>query len=202
MIRTASAIPSLPLSFSDKPEASGLELRRHTAALARGDDVAWEQFHRDYGPAIFRQLLAQTRGDHDMAKEALQQTYLRIAKNVRTCETKPQFKAWLRIVARTALHDCWRKKQSFFSLLLRKKQEPLELHEQDTDEHLMVELDRALGRLPETDRTLLEAKYFVGQDMRTIAERLSISTKAVESRLTRARKTLRRELQAALKNHE
>mgnify|MGYP003625026248 CR=1 FL=1 len=57
-----------------------------------------------------------TQGDHDLAKEALQHTYLRIAKYVRPCETQPQFKAWLRIVTRTALHDCWRKRQSFFDL--------------------------------------------------------------------------------------
>ena len=66
----------------------------------------------------------------------------------------------------------------------------------------MGELDCALSRLPETDRALLEAKYFSGKSMRTIAQQLSISPKAVESRLTRARETLRRELRTALQNHE
>ncbi len=203
MIRAATAtLASSLISHGKAGEAPAADLRQLTAALARGDDVAWAQFHRDHGPAIFRQLLALTRGDHDLAKEALQRTYLRVAKHVRPSETEPQFKAWLRIVARTALQDCWRRQQSFTALLFRRQQEPPELADQGEDERLMAELDRALGRLPEADRVLLEAKYFSGQDMRTLADRLAITPKAVESRLTRARGTLRRELLTALQHHE
>ena len=75
-------------------------LRELTSGLARGDDTAWTQFHRDYGPGIFRQLLAETRGDHDLASEALQQTYLRVARHARPCDSAPMFAGWLRLVAR------------------------------------------------------------------------------------------------------
>ena len=179
-----------------------MDLRRLTTAMARGEDIAWAQFHRDFGPAIFRQLLALTRGDHDLAKEALQRTYLRIAKHVRPCDTEAMFKAWLRTVARTALQDCWRRQRSFTDLLFRKRQEPPELADPSHDDRLMTELDAALARLDADDQALLEAKYFSGLDVRTLAYNLSLTPKAVESRLTRARAALRQELLTALRRHE
>src|SRR5690348_638613 len=118
------------------------ELKHLTAGLARGDDAAWAQFHRDYGPAIFRQLLGATRGDHDLASEALQQAYLRVARHARPCDSDAMFWGWLRLVARTALSDCRRRRRSFWDLLRRRAGEP----EADTeaghnDERLQAAID-------------------------------------------------------------
>ncbi|MEO5961025.1 MAG: sigma-70 family RNA polymerase sigma factor, partial [Opitutaceae bacterium] len=175
-----------------------------TAALARGDDRAWAEFHRDYGPGIFRQLLAATRGDHDLASEALQQTYLRIARHARPCDSAPEFSAWLRLVARTALSDCRRRRVSFWQLLTRRGDDPSDTDAMTAleDERLQASLESALALLEPEDRLLLEAKYFSGADVRSIAEKLAISPKAAESRLTRARAALRRHLLAALARHE
>ena len=52
------------------------------------------------------------------------------------------------------------------------------------------------------ERALLEAKYFAGSDVRSLAVTLGISAKAAESRLTRARAELRRQLIAELSRHE
>jgi RNA polymerase sigma-70 factor (ECF subfamily) len=181
---------------------TGADLRRLTAALAQGNDQAWLEFHRGYGPLLLRHLLALTRGNHDLAREALQRTYLRVAKHVRPCAAEAMFHAWLRTVARSALQDCWRRQRSFSDLLFRKYQEPSELADPASDDRLMSELDAALSRLDPGDRMLLEEKYFNGREVRTIAEKLALSPRAVESRLTRARDALRRELLPALRRHE
>jgi RNA polymerase sigma-70 factor (ECF subfamily) len=190
----------IPVDSSGK--ASVADLHRLTTAMARGEDGAWAEFNRVYGPAIFRQLLALTRGDHDLAQEALQQTYLRVAKYVRPCAAEPMFKGWLRTVARTALQDCWRRRRSFADLLIRHQQEPPEMADPGDDDRLVVELDVALRRLDAGDRALLEAKYFSGLDVRSLADNLNLTPKAVESRLTRARAALRRELIATIRRHE
>lgn len=177
-------------------------LRELTTALAHGVDAAWAQFHRDYGPRIFRQLLAATRGDHDLASEALQQTYLRIARHARPCDLEPMFLAWLRVVARSALSDCRRRRRTFWQMLRRRHDDPSEQHSDEAslaaEESLQAALDAALASLASEDRALLEAKYFSGASVRDLAERLAISPKAAESRLTRARAELRRTLLASL----
>lgn len=158
---------------------------------------------RGYGPAIFRQLLAATRGDHDLASEALQQTYLRIARNARPCESAPMFAGWLSVVARSALHDCWRRRRSFWELLTRRHADPSEAATAaEEEDRLLPALDRALTQIDPDDRALLEAKYFRGIAVRSLASELAVSEKAVESRLTRARAELRRQLLTALTQHE
>ena len=197
-----AALLSRLISTEKQGDTPAADLSRFTTALGRGDDAVWLEFHRTYGPAIFRQLLALTPGDHDLAKEALQCTYLRVAKHVRPCESEAMFKAWLRTVARSALLDCWRRRRSFTDLLFRRQQEPPELSDPAGDDRLMEELDAALARLDPTERALLESKYLSDLQVRTLAEQLAVTPKAIESRLTRARESLRRELLAALQRDE
>ena len=178
-------------------------LRELTAGLARGDDSAWGQFHRDFGPGIFRHLLAATRGDHDLASEALQQTYLRVARHARPCDSPPMFAGWLRVLARSALNDCRRRRRSFWDLLSRRHAEPGNTVDSTQDEEsLLAALDAALAKLGDESRTLLEEKYLSGASVRVIAASLAISEKAVESRLTRARAELRGHFLALFSRHE
>ena len=177
-------------------------LSKLTTGLALGDDAAWSQFHRDYGPGLFRYLLASTRGDYDLATEALQHTYLRIARNARHCDSPPLFAGWLRIVTRSALSDCRRRRVSFWNLLRRRYEDPGEVSSLADEEQILAALDIAMAQLPANERRLLEEKYLQGQSLRALAERLSLSTKAVESRLGRARAALRHHLTAVLQRHD
>jgi RNA polymerase sigma factor (sigma-70 family) len=185
--------------------AGSSSLLELTTGLARGDDTAWQTFHREYGPAIFRQLLAATRGDHDLASEALQQTYLRIARHARACDQEISFRAWLRVVARTALSDCRRRRMTFWQLLQRWRQEPNDSSVRDSsaeEAESHAALTAALETLEPADRALLEQKYFSGCTVDALATQLGISTKAAESRLTRARAELRRHLLDSLSRYE
>ena len=184
--------------------ASPSRLRELTSALARGDDAAWSEFHRDYGPGIFRYLLAGTHGDYDLAAEALQQTYLRVARYARPCDSAPMFAGWLKTLASSALNDCRRRRKSFWSLLHRREASTEEFRQDTTagDDALFAALDTALAKLDASERSLLEAKYYSGNDVRSLAGKLNLTPKAVESRLTRARAELRRHLVAALSRHE
>jgi len=203
VIRTVAASFAPHLASDPKDGAGQSPLGELTANLAAGSDAAWSQFHRDHGPGIFRQLLAASRGDHHLASEALQQTYLRVAKNVKTCDSEAMFSGWLRIVARSALNDCLRRRWSWGKLLNRRAVEPEGPEGQTADEvSLLSALDSALAQIAPEDRALLKSKYFAGADVNSIAEQLSISPKAAESRLTRARSQLRRLLEAVLKSND
>lgn len=180
-----------------QPTASPTPLCVLTTGLACGDDASWMQFHREYGPAIFRQLLAAARGDHDLASEALQQTYLRIARHARPCDSGAQFASWLRLAAHSALSDCRRRRKSYFQLLRHRAADPVGRIDDD-DGPLFVALDDSLAALAPEQRALLEAKYFQRESVQGIADRLGLSAKAVESRLTRARAELRERLSLAL----
>jgi RNA polymerase sigma-70 factor (ECF subfamily) len=191
-------------SFADgEAVAPPAEILALTTGLARGDNGAWKQFHRVYGPMLFSRLLAQTRGDHDLAMESLQQTYLRVARHARPCDSVPMFRSWLTMLTRSALQDCRRRRTGFWRMLLRRQSEP-----DDPDggnaavEALHNALAKALAALSPDERTLLEGKYFLGGSVHALATQLGVTEKAVESRLTRARAELKRRLETLLHEHE
>ena len=192
----AESLAPTVLPFSSSATES-TPLRELTTGLARGDDATWQQFHREYGPGLFRQLLAATRGDHDLAGEALQHAYLRIARHARPCDSGTQFACWLRLAARSALSDCRRRRWNYFKLLRRRAADPVVGN--DDDGPLTAALDASLARLLPETRALLEAKYFQRESVQGIANRLGLSVKAVESRLTRARAELRAHLNLTLR---
>lgn len=164
-----------------------------TRALAQGDDAAWLEFHRTQGRMLFRYLLALTAGDPHRANEALQQTYLRVAKHVRPCDQPIQWEAWLRRVARTVLADQRRGEGRFWRMLFRRAEEPEPgdgAHGAEL-ETLYGKLDAAMAGLPEEARRVLEGKYLRGLSVEALAAELGLSPKALESRLTRAREALR-----------
>jgi RNA polymerase sigma factor (sigma-70 family) len=113
------------------------------------------------------------------------------------------FGAWLRVVARTALSDCRRRRRSFWDMLRRRAQEPDPTTDRECDEEGVYRAtEAALTLLDASDRILLEAKYFSGESVNTIAARLGVSNKAVESRLTRARAELRQHFSQQLSRDE
>lgn len=201
-----AAQPALPiplLAGAMEQDAPLSPLLRLTRGMERGEDEAWRTFHREHGPGLFRQLLAGAFGDHAVAAEALQHTYLRVARHVRPCDSVPEFAGWLRVVARSALYDCLRREQRQRALRQRHLAETAGgAAEAAAEERLHAALDAALAGLAPADRGLLEAKYFAGTSVRSLAAQLGITEKAAESRLTRARGELRARLLADLSRHE
>ncbi|MBE2212994.1 MAG: sigma-70 family RNA polymerase sigma factor [Opitutaceae bacterium] len=170
--------------------------------MARGDDAAWQVFHREHGPMLFRHLLGCTRGDHALASEALQGAYLRVARHVRVCESEMQWGAWLRLVARSELSDL-RRRESRFMRAIRRWWADVTVDASEADGTVMQDaLEAGLAGLDAADRALLDAKYFRAESVDAIAARLNVSPKAVESRLTRARAALRRLIHEALDSHD
>jgi len=71
---TADTLNSALLVARMEQAASPSRLRELTAALARGDDAAWSEFHRDYGPGIFRYLLGGVNESRDPRTKLLAET--------------------------------------------------------------------------------------------------------------------------------
>lgn len=176
-----------------------------TRRMTRGDETAFQEFFETYFPRLLRYLLVVTRGREDEAREALQLTLLRVVKYIRCFDSEPAFWSWLTVLARSALADERRKRQRYSGLLarfLRKLPIPLSPPDRDADIQLASLLRAELGVLPAKDRDLLSRKYEAEQSVREIAADLGLSEKAVESRLTRARKRLKDAVLARLKHNE
>lgn len=166
-----------------------------TLRLKAGEESAWREFHEAYCHRLLRYLLVVTRGDEELARNAVQGAFVRAVRHVRRFDTEPAFWSWLTMLALSALRDERRKHRRYLAFLDRWfawiTSAPEPTPPQDTGEELEQLLKEALVKLPPPDVRLIERKYFEEQSVREIALGLGCSEKAVESRLSRLRARLK-----------
>jgi RNA polymerase sigma factor (sigma-70 family) len=167
-----------------------------TRGLAAGEEESFRAFHAAYFDRLLRYLLVVARGDEELAREALQETFLRVVRHARRFEDEAAFWRWLTLLARCAARDGGRKRRRYIRLLADYARSLLGLNSAgppalEPDEPLREALTRGVAELDSSDRRLIEGKYLRGASVRDLARDTGLTEKAVESRLLRARRQLR-----------
>jgi RNA polymerase sigma-70 factor (ECF subfamily) len=165
-----------------------------TRALAAGDETAWRDFFEHRNRRIRAYVLKVWQGSETAVDDIVQETFVRAAKYMKVFPDEESLWGWLTVLARSATADAGRKQGRFRRFLERfDRERPPRVALTDSD-YDREGLATAMGRLPFGVAHLLRWKYEDGRSVQSIAGELSISAKAVESRLTRARAALRSEL--------
>ena len=179
----------------DMPPFDGEQLNRLLVRLQRGDGGALDGLLVLAGKRML--ALAQgILGNRADAEDAVQESFLKIARSVHGFRTDTNGYAWvMRIVRNTAL-DMLRKRKrrveenidEFFSLTSGSYSE----------EGLAeaVTLERAVARLQPDERKIIYYRYYLDFTVRDIARETGTSKSAVQRALERAEKQLKIFLQA------
>lgn len=155
---------------------------------------------------VFRELYAPLRnfiyfrcGDADLAEDLVQDTFLKLwemRKNV----DKATIKAYLYKIAQNGTINYQRRQQLYYKFIRK-----AEFHkETDTPEKIAEmneyeqKLQNALGLLPEGGREVFLMNRLEDLTYTEISERLGLSVKAIEKRMSKALKILREHLGADL----
>lgn len=144
-------------------------------------------------------------GDYDAAKDVVQEAFVKVLEGLRSVDDPARFKGWLRNVVRsTALDHLRRRKVTGRAAEALPGQDeeggpPLPAPDVTPDDLLEKDELRALVRdevalLPESQREVVLLKYLDGRSYEEIAELTGLTVNTIESRLFRARATLRRRL--------
>jgi len=192
----------MPRSRQSKPRPSlgtDAAVITMTCGMSRGKEPAFREFQAVYFDRLLRYLLVVTRGDAEMARDALQETFLRVARYVRRFEREEVFWSWLTVLARSAARDGGRRQRSYWRMLADYTRAWLPVASNGStsreDHHPWISsLDRSLEELSPVERTLIEGKYMDGTSVNQLARQTGLTEKAVESRLLRARKQLKNSL--------
>jgi RNA polymerase sigma-70 factor, ECF subfamily len=175
------------------------EACRLAAAVARGDETAFQELYDRYHGRLSRLVVVMSQGDEGIAQEVVQSVMLSAATTLRPVESEAHLWNWLSRVAHQHLIKEWRRVGREPKLIdLAQLSEIADAIQPETV--LEEALDAALVRLEAGDRELIEWFYFDGLSHKQIAEHLSATPKAVSSRLDRARAKLRSFLTRILKH--
>ena len=161
-----------------------------TKKLRDGDDSAWRVFFNDYYGRTRAYVRKVWRGGDEAVDDLVQETLVRAVRHIRPFESEEALWCWLTCLAKSVVADRGRKesrKSGFLERLFRRTSQ------EDFDGAGIVESVRELlPGLRKRTAGLLSAKYLEGKTVAEMAVELSLSEKAVESRLTRARAEFRR----------
>jgi len=187
------------------------EERSRIRALQAGSQGAFDWLVAQYSPSVYR-LTHRILNDPADAADAVQEVFLKVFRNIGEFQGDSSLKTWIyRIAVNTASnqHRWWRRhKEQEFSLDAQESgedrnrfvpadnaQNPFEsLLSRETQE--MVQ--KAMGRLGESSRTVLVLREMEDLRYEEIAEILHISLGTFKSRLARARQSLKHELESMM----
>ena len=198
MVQTATAVASARLA----PKLEEAELIR---AVQRGDQSAFEALVRSYDQSVLALAMNLLRSPED-ARDAYQEAFLRVYKNIHSFRFDCSFYTWLyRIVTNICL-DHLRKRKI-------RKEEPAMVETSDgvIDRTYTMEEDRAAGdpersfwnrqlssricraleQLTPRERMVFELRHYQGMRLRTIGEILDTTEEAAKNCLFRATQKMR-----------
>lgn len=173
------------------------------AALA-GDTVAFTTLVGRHKEALYR-FVRRYVGDADEAFDLIQETFVACWTRLEGFDTARPFPAWLRRIALNKCRDWSRRRkvrQFFFGAapLIGTEHAPADIGSSDhgvsTERHLAA-LDAAIASLPAALKEPLVLTMFEQLSHQETAHILGISTKAVETRIYRAKQILRDKLTLA-----
>ena len=196
----------LPLD-APAPGALGAQTDQQLVdAYREGEVGAFEELYRRHYTVVMRRL-TRVCGNEAIAEELCQETFLRAAQRIGTTGGDLRFRAWVTRIGTNLAIDHLR-------ALKRAPVTPIELVGDvtpppgtpvhlDTEAHIERRetarfVAEVLDRLNPRHRRVLVLREIEGLDYRSIAERLGVSSSAVETLLFRARGRFREEYAKAL----
>lgn len=161
-------------------------------AMASGDREALAILYRRHGPWIAARLAGST-SSHDLAEEALQDTFIAAWRSATKYRGEGAVAAWLWGIARRRVVSLARRQHRALPPLWEPDLDTTELTSQANDEANRVR--QAARSLPPDQRRAIEAVFFDGRPLKDVAAEEGVAEGTIKSRLFRARLRLRRELE-------
>jgi len=166
------------------------EAKSLVARARAGDFAALERLYRTYERPVYTLARRLTKSPED-AEDVLQETFLEVCRSLRQWRGEGSLWGWIRTIAASKALMRYRREKL-------REWEPLEEDVagarggKEEDVPLRMDLEAALGRLPERSRAVVWLHDVEGYTHEEIAELMGMTTSFSKSQLARAHDRLRR----------
>lgn len=159
---------------------------------ARGDEAAFARLVAAHHASMARVAYA-VAGDAELARDAVQSAWTIAWRRLGNVREPGRLNAWLVAVAANEARKALRRRRRVAVVDISVAWSESGASD-PVDAISVVDLERALRRLPADDRMLLALRFVAGLDSGAIGDQLGISASGVRSRLSRLLDRLRLEL--------
>ncbi len=153
-----------------------------------GDDEAVRELYREFGRPVFA-VAFRALHDRGLAEEAVQQTFLQAWRAAGRFEPDQDPGPWLYAIARRVTIDLYRRERRHESVN-RDDPEVAVLSPSFENIWEVWQVRSALEQIPEDERVILRAAYYLGLTQEETSERLGIPLGTVKSRSHRAHRRM------------
>lgn len=174
----------------------GSEYWGKLAQSAIADPDAFTELYEHFFPRVYQYLLKKT-GDSNLADEMVQEAFIRMYRHLSQFDpAKGAFSTWLFRIAQNVLNKHFTSKAVTMNLPWEENFDPA-APEHETPEREALskerseELRKAMMKLPERQRKILEMTYWLEMKSGEVAERLGMAPSSVRVSLKQARDRLR-----------
>ena len=181
-------------------------MKNNDAALIQrvldGDDTAFSALVRKYQRSVHA-LAWRKIGDFHIAEDITQDTFLKAYQRLPTLKEPQSFASWLYVITANQCKAWLRKNRKWTRSLEGTSSAQLEKatyseyviaeNKRMTEETQREVVKKLLGKLQESDRTVITLYYLGGMTYEEISEFLGVSEAAIRNRLYRARRRLKKE---------
>jgi RNA polymerase sigma-70 factor (family 1) len=170
-----------------KPDHENIEL------IKAGSTQALALIYDQYSPQLYTKILSMVK-DVEIAKELLQDVFLKIWNNRERIDTGQAFKSWMYTIAVNMVYDYYRKLSRDTKMQQDLLQHFAELYyttDNDFIDGRRDILDKALAELPPQRLAVFKMCKIEGVSYQEAAEKLGISPSTVSNHLVKATKTVK-----------
>jgi RNA polymerase sigma-70 factor (ECF subfamily) len=151
-----------------------------------GDEAAVKAVYDRFGGPVFA-LSMSILGEHGLAADATQQTFIKAWRAASTYDPERDFGPWIYAIARRTAIDLYRKRSR---IVVSDEVDVVTFPPGLETVWEVFEVRSALDRLPDEERQVVKLSHFDGFTHVEIAERLDIPVGTVKSRSHRAHRRL------------
>lgn len=165
---------------------------RAALRAASGDDVAFSVLVRQFQGKVRSFLLRMTKGNHALADDLAQETFLEAFRKIAQYRGEGTFQAWLYRIAYTRFLMEVRKKKADSAELSDDVPSP----DMQPASHARLDLERAMAHLSPPERATLTLCYAMEFSNTEAADILEMPVGTVKSHVLRGREKLKALLEA------
>lgn len=155
-----------------------------------GNKTALKKLHSKYFHQMCLYAIKSTHGNTPLAEELVSDCFIKIWEYRKKIEIKTSVEHYLFLILHNEIVDHYRKKRVITEPLIQDFIAPVNEKEFDDQKHY-ARLYKAVKKLPEQCRKILELAVYDSLSYNEIAEKLHISRNTVKTQMGRAYKHLR-----------
>lgn len=160
-----------------------------------GERPAFDDLIERWSGPVWKYVRRLTSTD-DAADEVVQNVWLRVLRGIHKLRDGSKLRAWLFGIARRTLMDRLREQYAAPDVTAIDDIDLASTDASDDVEEDLATVERELARLPVVEREVLTLFYLRELSLDEVADVLRVPVGTVKSRLFRARKLLRREIES------